>query len=534
MAQGKIIHDAYASFDGYLNKRIGLSATGQSKLRLVKDTVLSALDEMQEKLQEFQSSVVNAMAFIGPVLAFEIRVKMEEISQSLGKSSDQTQSLQLLSSDYQTQLTKGMEESRESTKEEMSAIQKNIELIQKSQEKLVESLKLLTLQIDKECQQSTSVAEAEKWANLREDAEEQSDLLSDLKDTTSQSLNATSRTLGGISAVGGNNALGEASQRVGGLSQAFSAVAGLFASKKKSNSSSDSQSSDIRERPLPDSRGSGIIVRSSPTFTKSEPTAMEDGLPRPRKKPQIEIILIDQLPVPPSRTGQRPFDRSRPMPGSSPNTPSLAAVLAPPPLPPREMPGNFPIELDAEDKPPLPPRSQRRPGPPPKSKSTSVLINQPSAEPTSPETPRAYSIIPAKAQARPNPRPKPERLTTFTPPPTPGAASPSTSSVELRRGDTSPSSIAGSPPRTPPQSSSSHLSRIQSNRTRSPSGKQSLSTVTYPGTTEYTAFARATSASDSAGLNTAAPGNKADEASKSLSFAEKRKMLERKFSRNSS
>ena len=70
--QGKIIGDAYASFDTYLKDRIGLSSR-ESHMRSFKDKLLSALDDIQKKVQKLKTEVVDAMAFLGPLLAFEIR-----------------------------------------------------------------------------------------------------------------------------------------------------------------------------------------------------------------------------------------------------------------------------------------------------------------------------------------------------------------------------------------------------------------------------------------------------------------------------
>lgn len=76
LVQADIILEAYFEFEGYLNKRTGLVSPGQGtsgKLRYITQTVLSAFDEMQGKVQNLQGRVVNAMAFIGTILAFEIK-----------------------------------------------------------------------------------------------------------------------------------------------------------------------------------------------------------------------------------------------------------------------------------------------------------------------------------------------------------------------------------------------------------------------------------------------------------------------------
>jgi|SRR5579862_4882791 len=72
IAQGKIISDAIASFESYLDKRVGLSSR-ESKLQNIKDKLLWSLDDIQEKVQQLKTRVVDAVAFLGPLLAFEIR-----------------------------------------------------------------------------------------------------------------------------------------------------------------------------------------------------------------------------------------------------------------------------------------------------------------------------------------------------------------------------------------------------------------------------------------------------------------------------
>ena len=70
--QGKIISEAYEAFEAHLDKRFGLSSR-RSDFRSVRHTLLSALDEIHKKVQKLKDKVVDAMAFLGPLLAFEIR-----------------------------------------------------------------------------------------------------------------------------------------------------------------------------------------------------------------------------------------------------------------------------------------------------------------------------------------------------------------------------------------------------------------------------------------------------------------------------
>ena len=83
---------------------------------------------------------------------------MAQVTVMLTEIQDQTQSLTEISSDYRAQLKEG----RESAKEESTALSENMGEIQKSQAELAEILNLLTEQIEKQCQQATSQAEADE------------------------------------------------------------------------------------------------------------------------------------------------------------------------------------------------------------------------------------------------------------------------------------------------------------------------------------------------------------------------------------
>ena len=77
MAQGLTIHDAYQSFAAHLDKRKAIVCAGEQEknwiFRVARQSFLSALDEMQGNVEKLQARVVNAMVFIGPILAFEIK-----------------------------------------------------------------------------------------------------------------------------------------------------------------------------------------------------------------------------------------------------------------------------------------------------------------------------------------------------------------------------------------------------------------------------------------------------------------------------
>ncbi|KAL8868119.1 MAG: hypothetical protein Q9174_005202, partial [Haloplaca sp. 1 TL-2023] len=246
MAQGLIIYDAYQAFAAHLDKR-SLLADGQekgSRFRVARQRFLSALDEMQGKVEKLQARVVNAMAFIGPILAFEIKAKVDEIARSLNESfgdadihqtqittlldaiHDQTSSLQIMSSDYKDQLSEAMDQTRQNNRQDMDAIKGNIERIEASQANLTGSLELLTQQIDQQVQESkaTSSVNAERWASLHQDAQKQSQSLDAVKDSTSHTIEQAHSALGGLADLSGDNRLGEMMSRVGGFSRLYNLV----------------------------------------------------------------------------------------------------------------------------------------------------------------------------------------------------------------------------------------------------------------------------------------------------------------------
>jgi hypothetical protein len=70
--QSQIIGEAYAAFESHLDNRLGLSSRRMNP-KFVAHTLLSALDDISEKVQKLKTKVVDAVAFLGPILAFEIR-----------------------------------------------------------------------------------------------------------------------------------------------------------------------------------------------------------------------------------------------------------------------------------------------------------------------------------------------------------------------------------------------------------------------------------------------------------------------------
>ena len=70
--QARIIGEAYTVFEAHLDKRLGLSSRSVNT-KFVAHTLLWALDDISEKVQKLKTKVVDAVAFLGPILAFEIR-----------------------------------------------------------------------------------------------------------------------------------------------------------------------------------------------------------------------------------------------------------------------------------------------------------------------------------------------------------------------------------------------------------------------------------------------------------------------------
>ena len=79
--QARIIGEAYALFEAHLDKRLGLSSRSINA-KFVAHTLRWALDDISEKVHKLKSKVVDAVAFLAPILAFEIRqVKISELFQ---------------------------------------------------------------------------------------------------------------------------------------------------------------------------------------------------------------------------------------------------------------------------------------------------------------------------------------------------------------------------------------------------------------------------------------------------------------------
>ena len=272
----------------------------------------------------------------------------------LTEIQDQTQSLTEISSDYRTQLKEG----RESAREESTALSENMEKIQKSQAELAEILNLLIEQIEKQCQQATSQAEADEWALLRRDADQQNTSLSELKNKTSEGLGTASDAAKNLSNLsGGNRQLDALGSRLGGASgviQSFGKVFGGFLSKKEPPS--QSQTSTPTRRPLPQSAVSHD--------TKLRTGALVHyGSIRPAKS------IVVNCPPPP----QRRHTLAQTAPGFA---SSDKIMKTPPPLPPRTPPST--AFSDTVEPPPLPPRVKSPPSLPPKP----IRLNVPTPPPT--------------------------------------------------------------------------------------------------------------------------------------------------------
>ncbi|KAL9628207.1 MAG: hypothetical protein Q9204_006038 [Flavoplaca sp. TL-2023a] len=405
LVQAEIILEAYFDFEGYLNKRTGLVSPGQGtsgKLRYITQTVLSAFDEMQGKVQNLQGRVVNAMAFIGTILAFEIKAKIDDVSKTLGQSSEdnqtrftellesiesQSRSLQVLSSDYKTQLEVVTKENNQGREDEMAKIENNLESVKLSQENLRNSLELLTQQIDEQHRESSmmSPAQAETWAKLSHYAEMQTKHLDEAKDSTPNTIAQTESVFASLGNITGNPSLRQISTRLGGIRSLYVIVAGYFSPLKTKPSHTVGHSSDGSQG----TQGESMYRTPKPKATITGPScfhkANEMGSKvsgkdlvqaslyskQPLRKSSAELRTIppDQLLAPPSRKGQRPFVASRPSRRSRPcnirnniNSEGLAA----PPLPPRSS-GGFEVRARSADS------VKMQSSPAPKSPSLSLL-----------------------------------------------------------------------------------------------------------------------------------------------------------------
>ncbi|KAL8868490.1 MAG: hypothetical protein Q9174_004958 [Haloplaca sp. 1 TL-2023] len=393
MAQGLIIHDAYEAFAAHVNKRKDIvPPDGQekgSRFRVARQRFLSALDEMQGKVEKLQARVVNAMAFIGPILAFEIKGKVDEIARSLNESfgdadihqtqittllsaiHDQTSSLQIMSSDYKTQLNEAMDQTRQNNTQDMDAIKENIGRIEASQNDLTGSLQLLTQQIDQQVQESqaTSSANAERWASLHQDAQKQSRSLDAAKDSTSHTIEQAHTALGGLADLSGDSRLGEMTSRVGGFSRLYNLVLDYFPqleakrSQDPASTSPEKNSYANRATHATTSPSRTPPSRSRPRLFDTEEVCAEQKMDttgtiaaRKNRYPRIEMSPDLQFPPPPRRISKDPTlatGTSRCVLVDRPHCPS-----SPPPLPQRRQ---APIAISVIEgrnnaRPSLPPR----------------------------------------------------------------------------------------------------------------------------------------------------------------------------------
>ncbi|KAL8750302.1 MAG: hypothetical protein Q9199_007160 [Rusavskia elegans] len=528
LAQGVIIREAYVDFEGYLDKRIGLSSPVQGtggKLRYITQAVFSAFDEMQGKVQNLQTKVVNAMAFIGPIPALEINAKIEQISQNMDNNSednqihfakllesirDQTSALETISLNYKEQLAEATKEDCQSREAETAKIQSNVKDVRKSQEKLEDGLKLLTQQIDRQHRESMSATEAASWARLGDVAAMQRKSLDDAKDSTSNTIRQTQTAFDGLAKISGNEKFAIASERISGIS-AIWGIATSFLERVKtkapdttSDSSARSQgplSEPIYRTPNPGSSKTGSARLHKANQVDGEvnhKNAISASLrikPPPRKPgTQFQNISPNQLVPPPSRTGQRPFVASRPSQ--------------------RSQPYNIPINITVEGQaaPPLPPRSTG--GSESRSKSAD------------------------NAKLRPCPSPKPSSLRLPSTSCSSRARSPG-SSLDIQEEDISDSmNTLHLVPRMPaPAAPRSSYDSLSSRQSRSSSGIAPSSTTTYTAQADLETDVRDRESFDEAKVEaeSALEEGFMDDGSlgspELLSFADKRKHLEYLLSR---
>ncbi len=69
--QARIITEAYADFETHINKQLGLSSR-TTNMEFVAYTLLSALDDISNKVRKLKSKVADAVAVLGLIPAFEI------------------------------------------------------------------------------------------------------------------------------------------------------------------------------------------------------------------------------------------------------------------------------------------------------------------------------------------------------------------------------------------------------------------------------------------------------------------------------
>ncbi|KAL8814813.1 MAG: hypothetical protein Q9223_005994 [Gallowayella weberi] len=422
MAQGVIINAAYDSFEKYLIKRKDLASQSHSKidkLRCLAQVVLTGLDELHGKVEKLQIRVVNAMAFIGPILAFEISFKVTTLEEGLqdnnayqGQITEllysiqvQTNSLRVMSSDYKDQLTSTMTEGRQDRGREMEKIQDNVKSIEKSRERLTGSLTVLTRKIHEQHQQSESMsaANAEIWARLSTDAATQSQSLHNVRDSTAETITHTGTVLEGVAHVSGDDRFADASRKLGGINTIYRLAVGWISSIRTEASGTTGDSSvqirnpgsETKHRPA---NKKSFDITSAPhslepnqahhEVTRSRPIA---GSPRLRLPPVggvrnlVESDARDRSLRPPSRTGHRSFDniRASSEPSQRPRTFNVSnesSAKTPPPLPPRKLDPSDPRSRSAD-------HAQGQPVPLPKPPSLNLCIPTAKSRNPSPRSP---------------------------------------------------------------------------------------------------------------------------------------------------
>ncbi len=296
---------------------------------------------------------------------------------------NQTSALEAISFDSKSQLTEPTEGGCRGRGAETVKIQNNVKEVQKSQEKLEESLKLLTQQIDKQHQESMSVstAEAARWEQLSQVAAKQSKSLDDVKDSTSDTMQQTQKAIDSLGLISRNDRLAAAGDQFRGINAIVGLAGGLFERFKgkasgtanASPARSPTPSSDPMYR-LPNLQASTTVSTrlceadqsDSEVDHKSEIIAPLRIKTNPHTvRTQLQLISPDRLLPPPSRTGQRPFVASRPSQRPQPYNINPKG-LAPPPLPPRSI-GGSELRSKSEEN------TKLRPSPPRKSPSLGLL-----------------------------------------------------------------------------------------------------------------------------------------------------------------
>lgn len=230
-----------------------------------------------------------------------------------------------------------------------------------------------------------SPAQAETWAKLSRYAELQTQHLDEAKGSTSNTIAQTESVIASLGNITGNPSLGQISAGLNGIRSLYVIAARYFSPLKAKPSHTAGHSLDGSQgtqgepmyrtpKPKPTITGPSCFHKANEMDSKVSRKNLVQASPcsrQPLRKSsaQLRTIPPDQLLLPPSRTGQRPFVASRPSRRSQPcniqiNINSEGVVA--PPLPPRSS-GGFEVRARSADS------VKMQPSPAPKSPSLGLL-----------------------------------------------------------------------------------------------------------------------------------------------------------------